>query len=114
MASLLTCPACGFLTLREPYYGSFDICRVCKWEDCDLQLNKPRHHGGPNGESLFEAQVRVVAELPLTITEHGGYARDPAWRPLDEAESALLRRDGNALCGKSWGDPADVYWKRRR
>ncbi|WP_400247787.1 CPCC family cysteine-rich protein [Niallia sp. JL1B1071] len=52
--SLHTCPCCGYKTLSER--NSWEIFRVCKWEDDELQFLEPDLGGGANEESLREAQ----------------------------------------------------------
>ena len=51
------CPCCGFKTLAA--LGSFEICKVCYWEDDgqdDHDADEVR--GGPNGDlSLTEARA---------------------------------------------------------
>ncbi len=35
------CPACGFKTLEGDWFGTYDICGVCGWEDDHVQLANP-------------------------------------------------------------------------
>jgi hypothetical protein len=54
--SLYRCPCCGYRTLEER--GSFNVCKVCFWED-DGQDNHDADEvrGGPNYElSLTQAR----------------------------------------------------------
>jgi hypothetical protein len=83
---LYPCPACGFLIFDEPA-GSYDICRICGWEDDHVQLHFPFMRGGANGECLFKWQRRVIDKLPLEIKSCRGFQRDAEWRPLTEEES---------------------------
>ena len=48
------CPCCGFLTLTDRTYWSFEICPVCFWENDPLQEEDPLYRGGANGISLTE------------------------------------------------------------
>jgi hypothetical protein len=48
------CPCCGFLTLTDRTYWSFEICPVCFWENDPLQEEDPLYWGGANGISLVE------------------------------------------------------------
>lgn len=85
---MFTCPCCGYKVFNEPP-GSYDICRICFWEDDVFQLYFPHQTGGPNRCNLIEAQVNYVqfgaceramsknARLP---TESD--ARDKEWFPL--------------------------------
>jgi len=66
----------------EPPGGSFVICPICRWEDCNLQFADPYYDGGPNGLSLADHQENVIERLPLSVQELGGYRRDPNWRPF--------------------------------
>jgi hypothetical protein len=42
------CRCCGFLTLSDPSYGSYEICPVCFWEDDPVQNEDPSNAGGAN------------------------------------------------------------------
>jgi hypothetical protein len=35
------CPGCGFFTLGEKAPGTYDICRLCGWEDNPVQFDNP-------------------------------------------------------------------------
>lgn len=48
------CPCCGFLTLTDRSYWSFEICPVCFWENDPLQEEDPFYWGGANGISITE------------------------------------------------------------
>ena len=50
------CPCCGYLTLEEQPPGTFDICKVCRWEDDNVQFRDPDYAGGANVVSLNEAR----------------------------------------------------------
>ena len=106
------CPACGFLTFVEPS-GSYDICVVCGWEDDHVQLTHPSSPIGANGESLFEAQQRVLRDLPLEVRERGGLIRDPTWRPLTEPEARSPRppSEGQSYFEAAAGDSPSYYWR---
>ena len=49
------CPCCGYLTLPEPPPGTYEICKVCFWEDDGVQFNDPDYEGGANEVSLRQA-----------------------------------------------------------
>ncbi len=51
----LACPACGFLTIDEDCFGTYNICPIRAWEDDVVQLANPACGGGANGESLIDA-----------------------------------------------------------
>ena len=50
------CPVCGYYTL-DSFYGSYDICPVCFWEEDGLQFNEPLAWGGANGACLIRARM---------------------------------------------------------
>jgi hypothetical protein len=37
----IACPACGFLTLTQGFYGSYALCPLCDGEDDGMQLANP-------------------------------------------------------------------------
>jgi hypothetical protein len=106
------CPACGFLAFSEPP-GSYEICGICGWEDDHVQLAHPASPIGANGESLFDAQRRTLRDLPLEIKERNGLIRDPAWRPLTEAEARSSRppKNGRSYFEAALGDSPNYYWR---
>ena len=95
------CPVCGFLQFSEPP-GSFDICRLCGWEDDNVQLADPRYGGGANELSLAEAQRKALRTYPQQVRRVGEYERDPAWRPLRDDDTATA----------NVADP-EYYWRVR-
>lgn len=108
------CPACGFLTVPEQTYGTFNICGICGWEDDNLQFGNPASGGGANSESLIEAQRAALREYPLTVLEEADIKRDPAWRPLSEKEIAAAE---SAQKEEHWKDKSvyklsDAYWNK--
>ena len=78
------CPCCGFFTLGEKAPGTYDICRLCGWEDDPVQFDNPLYRGGANHESVVECRLaffaspeaaRLVREKlgpPLKPREPGG------------------------------------------
>jgi hypothetical protein len=83
------CPCCGYLVFDESP-GSYDICRVCGWEDDVSQLRFPRTSGGANEVSLIEAQANFAehgAADPRRSARQAAMAgrpRDPHWRPINK------------------------------
>jgi len=61
------CNCCGFDTLDEEPPGTFAICRICDWEDDDLQARKPDYAGGANKLSLRETQRRWLQQTEVTL-----------------------------------------------
>lgn len=109
----LPCPACGFLTVDEDSYGTYNICPICAWEDDALQLANPACGGRVNGKSLILAQRTALAEHPLTESIADNIERDNQWRPLTavECETAEAEKDTKYWLNKAVYDPANVYWK---
>ena len=71
--SSYACRCCGFWTLSKQATGTFEICRVCDWEDDPIQNDDPSYEGGANTRSLrqawqmlFDASPRdpVLVEVP--------------------------------------------------
>lgn len=54
---LFPCPCCGFYTLSEQPPGTYEICRLCGWEDDRVQNEDPLYRGGANHESLIECRL---------------------------------------------------------
>ena len=109
----LACPACGFLTISEDFYGSFEICPVCGWEDDNVQLANPCSGGGANKESLADCQKRVGT---WSAEQMRRFERDSHWRPLSEEEIVWFT---DAAEKKHWtfiGEtaPQYAYWRAPR
>ena len=118
MAELITkengypCPACGFLTIGESMFGSYNICPICNWEDDAVQLANPASGGGANREPLIDYQDWAIKAYPLTTKEARGYARDPLWRPLNAEER---KRAESERARQRWTNRAvmsydEAYW----
>ena len=106
------CPSCGFLVFEEPP-GSYDICRVCGWEDDHVQLAHPAMRGGANRESLVESQISILKELPVEIRKRDGVLRDPQWRPLREEEVKFrpdAPKDGTSYFHAACSEEPAYYW----
>ncbi|MBK7749328.1 MAG: hypothetical protein IPP57_03310 [Candidatus Obscuribacter sp.] len=58
------CPCCGAITISEP--GSFDICKICDWEDDPDQSEDPDLEGGANELSLEQARAEWIAKKRKT------------------------------------------------
>lgn len=68
------CPCCGYLTIDEP--GTYEICRVCWWEDDPTMSDDPESTFGANSVSLREARANFAAygaSAPDCLT----FVRDP-------------------------------------
>jgi len=113
MSDFLTCPCCGYPTLRER--GVYEICPICWWEDDgqgDADANKVL--GGPNGKySLTVARVNFADHFDMYDVGEGiGVVANPSSQrkallaylgavregdAYDERKlHSLLRADGDA------------------
>jgi hypothetical protein len=112
--SHLPCPACGFLTVPDAAYGSYNICELCGWEDDGVQLANPACGGGANRESLIEAQARALDRFPLSTSETAGISRSSLWRPLSESEQGLAhaQRVEKYWMNHAIVELAECYWMR--
>ena len=109
------CPCCGFLVFEEPP-GSYDICPVCKWEDCAVQLRHPDSPYGPN-PPLAVAQVGLLERLPADVRSFESFSRDISWRPLRESDFAIEEsapRDGSEYfeAVAQTGEELAYYWRK--
>ena len=108
----LPCPACGWRTKNEEFYGSYETCPVCGWVDDRHQLEDPTLEHGFNEGSLLQFQKR---SRRLPKTETAGFEHDLQWRPVMSDD---LTHHGPAEEWDPWapGDmrPEFAYWKRPR
>jgi hypothetical protein len=84
--SEVPCPSCGFFTIGETSFGSYNICNLCDWEDDAVQLANPACPGGANKLSLIDSQRNILEKLPLARNEYNEIKRDQNWRPLNNSE----------------------------
>ncbi len=54
------CPCCGNYTLDEEPPGTYEICKICYWEDDDFQYKNPDYDGGANLLSLNKARENFI------------------------------------------------------
>ncbi len=54
------CPCCGFYTFEHRPDGTYDICKVCFWEDDPTQLGDCNYKEGANGVSLLQAKANFL------------------------------------------------------
>jgi hypothetical protein len=84
--------------------GSYEICKICFWEDDVVQLAFPDFAGGANKCSLIDGQItyakigaceqRVASHVRPACAEE---RRDMSWRQLDVTHDHYLH----------WESPAD-------
>ncbi|MGG0729499.1 CPCC family cysteine-rich protein [Bacillus paramycoides] len=55
-----TCPCCGYKTLEEEPPGTYEICKICYWEDDPVQFKDPDLEGDANEASLRQAQKNFI------------------------------------------------------
>ncbi|MEH7237739.1 CPCC family cysteine-rich protein [Bacillus sp. JJ1562] len=84
-----TCPCCGYKTLDVEPPGTYDICRICFWEDDGIQYADPDYKGGANIPSLRQAQRNYIlfGACEESCTEYvrkpnENDKRDFNWKPL--------------------------------
>lgn len=106
----LACPGCVFRTIGEDFYGSYEICDVCGWEDNAVKLANPCSGVGANKDSLAECQKRFFT---WPSEQMGRYARDPDWRPLTDAEVAYFSSIAKSNLWMFMGEtaPESTYWR---
>eukprot|EP01132_Coremiostelium_polycephalum_P006050 gene6050-7535_t len=88
---LYTCPCCGYKTLPNGgNYGSYEICKVCFWEDDQLQYQDPKMTGGANPLSLVECQKNFIKfgacdeKMIPNVKKPDTEVKDPNWKPFEQ------------------------------
>lgn len=100
--------------------GSYDICEICGWEDDLAQLRFPHMPWGANKVSLIMAQENFLrtgssdpARPPLGRGPAASDARDPEWRPIDEAADDIEQSLPGVEYGSTYpDDPTKLYYWR--
>jgi len=112
----LACPSCGFFTIEDNFYGTYDICPVCNWQDDKLQLANPACKGGANPISLIESQKLLFKKLAMELKEHKGFRRDEKWRPLNkkEIERFMEEKKIRHWMNKGVISSDEVYWLQKK
>jgi hypothetical protein len=69
-AKMRKCACCGYYAVP----GYFDICRVCEWQQDDVQENDPDFEGGANEMSLnqYKAWWQKEHHREGLVTDGGG------------------------------------------
>lgn len=70
------CPCCGYLTLDEAPTGTYNICKVCFWEDDGVQFHNLDYEGGANKVSLNQARENF-REHGVSETRFKTHVRPP-------------------------------------
>lgn len=50
------CSCCKYNSLTNKEQGSYEICRICFWEDDPIQYQDKNYAAGANNVSLIQAQ----------------------------------------------------------
>lgn len=87
---LFTCQCCGYKTLTEGTRDSYEICKVCFWEDDFVQNEDPDFEVGANNVSLRQAQRNFILfgvsevrfKKNVVNPDDFGYMKDPNFKPL--------------------------------
>ena len=77
------CPCCGNYTLPDKPAGTYYICKVCYWEDDNVQYADPDYRGGANEESLNQAR-RNYKEFGVSDKRFLDKVRKPLYEELPE------------------------------
>jgi hypothetical protein len=119
MARNYPCPCCGYMMFSEPP-GSYEICKICFWEDDNVQLRDPFFAGGANVPSLLECQRnfeafgacerRFLSDVRSPTQKD---VRDPGWRLLDPERDNPERCLPEGGWERPWPDDwTQLYWWR--
>ena len=57
------CPCCGNETFDEKVPGSYEVCKICGWEDDKAQYEDSDLAGGANAKSLREFRRDYAMKL---------------------------------------------------
>ena len=70
------CECCGYYTLTEEPPNTYEICKVCYWEEDYVQNKDPNFPGGANNMSLNEARKNYL-RIGAISEEFLQYIRKP-------------------------------------
>lgn len=78
-----TCPCCGYKTLDNQPPGTYEICKICFWEDDKVQFNDPDFRHGTNEVSLKEAQKNFI-KIGASDKRFLQYVRKPTKKDIKD------------------------------
>jgi hypothetical protein len=109
------CAGCGFYTIGLDYFGSYNICPLCDWEDDGMQLANPACGGGANLDSLIEHQQQYISVFPIEVQVYDSYQRDPSWRVLNQSEidEAIKEKEEKYWKNQNVFDYSEAYWAKK-
>ena len=111
------CPCCGYFVFREPP-GSYDICKICFWEDDISQLRFVTRGGA--SIPLIEAQKNYAAFgaverrfLRFVREPSPEDTRDPGWRPINPITDSIEEPVPGVDQGNTYPSHPTVlyYWR---
>ena len=80
------CPCCGYFTLKEKPTGSYEICKVCFWEDEGVENPYNTESCGANHVScLHEARTNYLkyGACEKEMTKHVREPREDELQGMD-------------------------------
>lgn len=90
---MFPCTCCGFWTLTDPLYGSYEACPVCYWKYDPVQNEDSQYAGGANQVSLIAARQNYI-DLGACEARFVNDVRPPK---MHEIPPSLSSRDPDRL-----------------
>jgi len=84
-----TCPCCGYKTLKNKPPGTFEICKICFWEDDSSQFYNPDFKEGLNEISLREAQQNFT-KIGACKKRFENYVQKPTKNDIKDPQWKIL------------------------
>lgn len=91
-----TCACCGYKTLTEKPPGTYEICKICFWEDDVVQYEDPFYRGGANHVSLYEAQRNFI-EFGACERDMKKHVREPNENDVKDINWCLIDYNDDRL-----------------
>jgi len=98
---MFTCPCCGLNTLTEE--ASYDICKVCWWEDDGLDNSSAHRHSGPNHISLIRGRINVLLSGIFDPGRGDLLSKQESSEKYERGRTFVLGKDGNSMREPSAG-----------